>query len=105
MNWNYLFIISGILWAVELIPQILKTYRTKKTDDICIWFPFICSISFFLFFVGCIGIKNWVLLFSHIVPFIGNVIFLILVIYYQKKKDMKKKYYCKEKMLCQARKL
>ena len=39
-----LYIISGTLWAVELLPQLIKTYKRKTVEDISIFFPL------FLFF-------------------------------------------------------
>lgn len=86
MNWNYCFIIAGILWALEMFPQLVKTYKTKKTGDISIFFPSICLLSFLVFFVGCIGTKNWILLGSHIVPFLCILSWLIMILIYRKNK-------------------
>lgn len=85
MNWNYLFIVSCILWSMEMIPQIWKTYKTKKVDDISIFFPLICLISFLIFFVGCAGIKNWILLLSHIAPFSCILVWLLMILKYRRK--------------------
>ena len=85
MNYNLLFFISGTLWAIELLPQLYRTYKTKSVGDIHFFFPLICFVSFLIFLTACIGIKNWVLFLSHLVPFICNVTWLVLVIIYRRK--------------------
>lgn len=84
MNYNYLFLISGFLWAIEMIPQLRHTYKTKETGDIQIWFPIICATSFIIFLTACIGLKNWLLFASHIPPFLCNVTWLGMIIKYRR---------------------
>jgi len=80
-----LYGISGTLWAIELIPQLRKTYRRKTVDDISIFFPFICFVSFCFFFVASILTKNWTLVLTHLLPFLCNTIWLIMTILYRGK--------------------
>jgi len=82
-----LYIISGTLWAVEMIPQIWRTYKRKSVKDISIFFPLICFISFLLFLTASIVVKNWILVKTHIFPFICNIIFLGQCIYYRRKRE------------------
>ena len=83
---NILFTISGTLWAIELLPQLIRTYKTKKVEDISLFFPLICMISFCCFMIGNLLIKNWILIQAHALPFVANLIFLIMVIIYRRKK-------------------
>ena len=80
-----LYVISGTLWAIELLPQLVKTYKRKTVGDISIFFPLICFISFLIFFIASYLVKNWILIASHTFPLICNVIFLIQVIIYGKR--------------------
>ena len=82
-----LYMISGTLWAVELIPQLIKTYKRKCVNDISIFFPLICFISFCIFFTASILAKNWILVFSHLIPFLCNTIWLIMAIIYRRNKN------------------
>ncbi len=81
-----LYIISGTLWAVELLPQLWKTYKRKTVGDISLFFPLICFISFIIFFIASFLVKNWILIYSHALPLICNIIFLLQVIIYGRKK-------------------
>jgi len=86
MNYNVFFIIAGCMWGIELIPQLIKTLKTKKVEDISLFFPFLCLSAYLCFFIGCIGQENWMLLFSHLLPFVNLTWLLILILKYRKKK-------------------
>ena len=80
---NILFLIAGLLWAVELIPQLIKTMNTKSVQDISSFFLILCFIAYIIFIVGCFLIKNWFLFFAHLVPFVNVLILLVLVLKYR----------------------
>ena len=69
-----LFMVSGTLWAIEMIPQIIKTYKRKSVKDISMYFPLICIISFILYFTASYLTKNWILILSTSTPFVCNII-------------------------------
>ena len=79
-----LFIVAGTLWALELLPQLWKTLRTKDVQGISIFFISLCTTAYIIFITGCFLIKNWALLFSHVVPFINVCILLYLVLKYRR---------------------
>ena len=81
-----LYIISGTLWAVETIPQIIRTYKRKTVGDISLFFPLLCFISFLCFLTASLLDKNWILFFTHIFPFVCNIAFLTQVLIYRKNK-------------------
>lgn len=85
MNYQLAFFISGTLWAIEMIPQIVKTIRRKLVEDISLPMYIIATISFSFFFLGCILSKNWLLLYAHILPFLGVLIMLSLIVKYRRK--------------------
>lgn len=80
-----LYSISGTLWALELIPQLIKTYRRKTVGDISVFFPSICFTSFCIFFIASYLAKNWTLIITHALPFICNFMWLIMVLIYRRK--------------------
>ena len=86
MTAKILYTISGTLWALEMLPQIYRTYKRKSVKDISILFPLICSVSFICFLIASFITKHWILIFTHIFPFVCNVIFLGQVICYRTKK-------------------
>jgi len=89
MNYNIFFYISGLLWAVELIPQIIKIRKNKTVEDFSILFPIICLTAYTCFFIGCVGMKNWSLLHAHLFPFVTLSWLLVLILKYQQKKPKK----------------
>lgn len=82
---NILFVIAGCLWAIELIPQLIRTIQTKSVKDISLFFLTLCFIAYIIFILGCFFIKNWFLFFAHLVPFANVSILLYLVLKYRVK--------------------
>ena len=82
---NILFVVAGVLWAVELIPQLIKTIRTKSVKDISLLFLTLCFVAYLIFISGCYFIGNWFLFFSQLIPFVNVCILLYLVLKYKKK--------------------
>jgi len=81
---NIMFVIAGILWGMEVIPQIIKTIKTKSVKDISLPFFIICLSAYCVYFIGAILINNWYLAFSHIPSFIFISIMLLLIFKYRK---------------------
>ena len=84
---NILFLVAGFLWAIEHIPQLRRTVRTKKVQDISVFFFILSFIAYIIFLIGCYFIKNWFLFFAHIIPFVNVSILLYLVLKYKDKKS------------------
>ena len=81
-----LFLISGVLWGIEMIPQLTRIYKRKTVNDISILFPLICVISMIFYLIASYLTRNWILIISIASPFVCNIIFLIQVIIYGRKK-------------------
>lgn len=50
--------IAGILVVISLVPQVMKSWRTKSTTDISFWRYFIYIIGLILWILYAILIKN-----------------------------------------------
>lgn len=77
---NILFSLAECFWAIELIPQIIKTYKTKCVNDISLPYYVICLSGYVTFLTGAIFIKQWFLIASHIPSFLMLLIMLYLII-------------------------
>lgn len=88
---NILFLIAGGLWAIELLPQLYQTIRTKKVEDISKFYVIICFIAYVVFLVGCIFIGNQFLFIAHLIPFVNICILLYLILKYKEKRLRKYK--------------
>lgn len=65
---------AAFLSAISMIPQVMKVYRTKKTEDLSLWAFCVLAAGLFLWLVYGIMIQA--------VPvIIGNAIGLSLVCY------------------------
>jgi len=54
---NCLIVLAGLLWAVELVPQIIKTVKTKSVKDFSLVFFIVCVCCLFDWqcFIGQLG--------------------------------------------------
>ena len=52
MAWfTYLGLIAGTLTTIAFLPQVIKTWKTRKTED----------ISLGMFLILCLGISLWII--------------------------------------------
>ena len=83
---NVLIYIAGILWSIELIPQLLHTMKTKNTQGISPVYFVLCLIAYIFYTIGNILNKNWIIIIAHIPSIITVSLMLILIFKYQKSK-------------------
>ena len=85
---NILICIAGILWGVELIPQIIKTFKTKNVEGISIFYFLLCFLAYVLYVTGNLLLNNFVIIFAHIPSMIGLSIILIMLFKYKNKAEI-----------------
>lgn len=83
---NICFIVAGILWGMELIPQIIKTIRKKSVGDISVLFYNICLLAYIIYMIGAILSQLYVIALAHIPSFILLVVMLGLILKYRKRR-------------------
>jgi len=76
---------AGIIWGIELIPQIIKTYKTKSVSDISLAFFSLCLVAYTLYAIGNYILQNWVVLIAHIPSLILNLVMVLMIIGYRRK--------------------
>jgi len=84
-------VLAGILWSIELIPQLRKTIKTKNVKAISLAFFSMCMVAYLLYLFGNYVLENWIIFFSHIPSFLLNLWMVILIIKYRKKQLKDKK--------------
>ena len=82
---NFLIVLAGLLWAIELVPQIIKTVRTKSVKDFSLAYFVVCLFAYIAYLIGNASLKNWVIFFAHVPSLIMNLIMVILIIVYRKR--------------------
>jgi len=86
---NYLIVFSGMLWGIEMIPQIMKTIKTKNVKGISLSFYVICYIAYLLYIFANSILQNWIIVFSHIPSYIGVTTMVCLILKYNKRRRKK----------------
>lgn len=77
--------ISGILLSLGYrIPQIYRTYKKKSAIEISIWMIWIQNLSYVIYIVYGILIKDWVYIASSLLSICQNMIILSMRYYYRK---------------------
>jgi len=70
--------IAGILTSIRLIPQVIKSLKTKSTHDLSLYFVVICLFqAIFLILYGANKPDNAILV-MNILPLICSAILLAL---------------------------
>jgi len=81
---NSLIYLAGLLWGIELIPQVIKTLKTKNVKGISLAFYMICLTAYIVYGIGNIMLGNWNIVIAHIPSLILFTTMLILVLKYRK---------------------
>ena len=81
---DILIYLGGIIWGVEILPQIKKTLETKDVKGIFLSFYIMCYIAYLVSSVGLILNKNWPVVISYIPSFILLAWMIILIIKYRR---------------------
>lgn len=83
---NIAIMSAGIIWGIELIPQIVKTFRCKDSSGLSLSFFMMCFLAYLLYIFGNALSENWIVVYSHIPSYVGNMLMVCLIVKYNKKK-------------------
>ena len=77
--------LAGLLTTASFLPQVIKTYQTKRAEDFNLLFLvlFLCGISLWLFYG--IMIREWPIILANGVTIVLNFILLGMKMKYKKK--------------------
>lgn len=84
MTWGDILIyLAGILWGIELIPQIQKTIQTKDVRGISLAFYVICYVAYIISSIGNAINNNWPMIISYIPSFVLLAVMMVLILKYR----------------------
>ena len=85
LNVEFFGYFAAILTTVAFLPQLIKTLKTKKADDVSLitLIMFICGVGSWIIYGY--KISSFPILIANIITFILNLFILISKIYYTKK--------------------
>ena len=85
MNIEFFGYFAAILTTVAFLPQLIKTIKTKKAEDVSLitLIMFICGVGFWIIY----GYKilSIPILIANIITFVLNSFILISKVYYSRK--------------------
>jgi uncharacterized protein with PQ loop repeat len=80
---DLLIYLAGILWGLELVPQIYKTQNIKNVQGISLAFYLICYAAYIISTIGNILQHNLTMVISYLPSFIGLTWMIILIFKYR----------------------
>ena len=86
---NSLIYLAGLLWGIELIPQVIKTVKTKDVTGISFAFYCICLTAYIVYAIGNVLLENWNIVIAHIPSILLFFVMFILVLKYRKNNESK----------------
>ncbi len=78
-------IAATILTRYSSFPQIIKGFKTKKTDDVSFWFIFYLTLGLFLYVIYGIIINDIIIIIGNTIGVFSNLVLIILKIKYSQK--------------------
>lgn len=82
MNATYLGLLAGAITSMAVIPQVLKSYRTRHVRDISIWQPILLDIGMGLWLAYGIIIGDIPLILANSFSIFCNSSLIYMKIFY-----------------------
>jgi len=85
---NILIYTAGIIWGIELIPQLIKTYKTKNVKGISLTFFIASFIAYVIYIIGNVILQNWNIVIAHSLATV-LVLWMVILIFKYRRNDEK----------------
>ena len=85
MNINFFGYLAAILTTAAFLPQLIKTLKTKKADDVSLITLIMFIVGVLLWIIYGYKISSIPILLANVITFVLNFLILISKIYYSKK--------------------
>ena len=79
---NTFLILAALLWCVNLLPQMIKTYRTKDVQGISLLWIILSALAYIMFELGNIFSQNYSVAAIYLIPAAMNCVLCAMVIKY-----------------------
>jgi len=83
MNATNIGLLAGALTSAAVVPQVVKTYRTRHARDISIWQPVLLDIGMLLWLIYGIILKDLPLILANAFSIVCNTLLIGMKIYYK----------------------
>ena len=82
MNVEIVGILAGVISCTTFVPQVIKTWRSKSTQDVSLMMFVIASIGTSLWLIYGILIDSFSLIFTNVIVVILSLIMVVLKLKY-----------------------
>lgn len=83
MNITHLGLLAGALTSAAVIPQVVKSYRTRQLRDISIWQPVLLNVGMTLWLVYGIVINDLPLIAANSFSLFCYTLLIVMKIVYR----------------------
>jgi len=77
---------AGILTLVTMIPQIIKSLKTKKVEDVSYLMVVVFALSMLLWVLYAVLIESWPIIITNTIAFVITCVQFTLMVKYKKSK-------------------
>jgi MtN3 and saliva related transmembrane protein len=84
MNVEIIGITAGVLSYTTFLPQVIKTFKSKSTEDVSLLMFIIAALGSALWLIYGILIESFALTFTNIIVLIFSLMMLFLKVKYRK---------------------
>jgi MtN3 and saliva related transmembrane protein len=86
MNWTQLIgLAAGILTACSLLPQVIKTFKEKRSEDVSLGMLFVLQAGLILWIVYGFKRSDMPIIVTNCFSLLVNILMVVLGIRYKKK--------------------
>jgi len=78
-------LVAGTLTTIGFLPQVIKSWRTKKTTDVSLLMPTLLAIGISLWLIYGILLNDFPIIIANAISLVFNMIQILLVIRYSRK--------------------
>jgi len=81
---NIIGFTAGVLMSISALPQLFKSYRTKKVGDISFAMLLIIMAALILWIIYAIMIGSWPIILMDSFGFCANMVLIVMKMKYNK---------------------
>jgi len=93
MNATHIGLVAGALTSVAVIPQVVRTYRTRHARDISIWQPVLLDVGMVLWLIYGIMLKDLPLILANAFSIFCNTLLIGMKIYFKEDDKQRRRDY------------
>jgi MtN3 and saliva related transmembrane protein len=93
MNITHIGLLAGAITSAAVIPQVVRTYRTRHARDISIWQPVLLDIGMILWLIYGIMLKDLPLILANVFSIFCNTLLIGMKIYFKEDDNIRRSEY------------